>query len=266
MEIVETVIAGKQAWDASQDIIAEVSDYMTKPTRKRQNAFSSKKGSSKKAKTDPIKKTGTKTNYGPKLDLKGYDNVLSLTNQVAATLSYACVNDMTQGPNLYQRIGRKVFMKSLQIRGQWAPNIALTGSVSPQSHARLLILYDKAADAAFPNAVDVLRDANAGGSAGVYSAINLDNRERFVVLRDWDFILPSCTNNFGVLTNVGITDTCKQSLQIDAYMKLDGIETLYNNVNGGTVADITTGSLLVIGLGENAAWLFSGYTRLRYTD
>lgn len=197
----------------------------------------------------------------PKTELKAFD--VSSTNQTfqvagSFTLLNACVN----GAELYQRVGRKIYMKSLHVRGFISNTVTVV-----QDYGRILVIYDSQANKAAPVIGDILGDSNAGAGQTGNSEINLANRERFKILRDYPIVLPSATFAAGVITNMVQVNTVKNDFNIDMFIPLKGLETVFNAVNGGTILDIASGSLYLICVSQLAAgWELSATTRLRYYD
>lgn len=177
--------------------------------------------------------------------------------------TFQVLNAMINGAELYQRVGRKTYMKSIHIRGNIIP---ITTSV--QDFGRLLIFYDAQPNAANPTIATLLQDSNVPALTTVYSEINLINRARFKILRDYQVQLASLTNTAGVITNLALLDPIKNSFNINFFIKLNGIEAEYNGTNGGTIADISSGAILIVAvsLNTNNAWVFNYQSRLRYYD
>lgn len=171
----------------------------------------------------------------------------------------ACVN----GAELYQRVGRKIYMKSLHIRG-----FVNNTSTSVNDFARIIIFYDAQPNAAAPTIQTLLQDSNAAAATTAYSEINLINRARFKILRDYQIILPSLTNTAGVITNFALQDNLLNPLNINFFIKLKGLEAEYNGVNGGTIADISSGAIFITAVSsisnDNYDFIFT--SRLRYYD
>lgn len=222
----------------------------------------------KKRKIVAVKKTynvGRSLTTTPKSELKAFDTSISsnafdvaITPPVTSTL-----NTPVNGAELYQRVGRKIYMKNLHIRG-FIENIV----TSIQDVGRIIVYYDSQPNGAIPVIGTLLRDSNAAATLSGLSEINLDNRQRFQILRDYQVLLPACTNTAGVLTNLTIMDPIKNTFNVDFFIKLKGMETVYNAVNGGTIADITSGAINMICLSTNTSnvWTFSWSSRLRYYD
>lgn len=108
-------------------------------------------------------------------------------------------NLVATGDQFYNRIGRKIYMKSLELRWSFVfNNVATPTTSTPVVHTRMLVIYDKAplASGAEPAMADILQDVeqNGAGYSVSASAKNLLNASRFKVIRDKDFILPG---NYG---------------------------------------------------------------------
>lgn len=222
----------------------------------------------KKAATAPAVARAQAANYQvsrqyprqPKAELKAFD-LAETTSSLAVAGAFVTLNAMPQGPDFFQRIGRKTYMKSLHIKG-----VVYNVATSVTDYGRMIVVYDSQPNAALPNLATVLQDANAAAASSAFSEINLNERERFRFLRDKRFYLPSCTNAANVLTNNAQQDQIVQSLNINEFIDLKGMETVYNAVNGGTIADITSGSLFVLWVSNLAGYDSIFTTRLRFYD
>lgn len=220
-------------------------------------------GIHKKKKATGDYQKGRELTVQPKQELKAFDVAFSQTNFAQAG-NFVALNTPVNGAELYQRVGRKIYMKSLQIRG-----FIQSSATSTNDLARMIVFFDAQPNTAGPaNLATLLQDSNAAAGQTAISEINLTNRQRFKILRDKQFYLPSLTNTAGVLTNVGPQDQVMQALQFNEFIKLKGLETIYNGTNGGTVADITSGSLYVVFLSLNNTnqWSAAWGSRLRYYD
>lgn len=188
------------------------------------------------------------------------------------TTSYAIENTGTQlqllngvapGTNDNNRIGRRISLKSLQIHGL----IGITDSTtSAASCARMIIVYDKQPNAAAPTFANIIQSQNIAGTTAsdIYAMVNLDNRDRFEIIRDKWF-------NFGFVDNTATqaVATSPSSHVINEFIKLGNRETTFNAGTAGTIADITSGSLYCFLIG--AAVNSSGVTgqlafRVRFMD
>lgn len=229
---------------------------------KRRKAFASKP----KATVVVGYQAGRSVASQPKQELKAFDFALSGFNIDAAatpaTVANAALNCPVNGSELYQRVGRKIYMKSLHMRG-WLQAEA-TGV---QDILRLIIYYDSQPNGAAPTLATLIQDSNAGAATSVLSEINLNNRQRFQILRDKDILVPSVTFTAGVLTNTNYPDSSGR-LAINEFIPLKGLETVFNAGTSQTIADITSGAIgfFFISQTTDNTWLFDYTTRLRYYD
>lgn len=198
------------------------------------------------------------------IELKAFDVAYTSTvsNTIAAPPPFYCLNAVTNGSELYQRVGRKIYMKSLHFRGAFQPNAAANEQVG-----RVIIYYDSQPNAAAPTVAALIQDSNAAAASTVFSEINLINRQRFKILRDYQVLLGGV--NAVAATVEVVPDPIKNSLNVDFFIKLKGLETIFNAVNGGTIADISSGSIGMVFFGDAAAdlhWQLNWQSRLRYYD
>ena len=133
------------------------------------------------------------------------------------------LNGCIQGSDATNRIGRKIVMKSLLLRGTFSLAATSTGG----SPIRIILFYDKQANASTPLTTDLLLADQFN------SPNNLNNRDRFVILHDF--------------MSEPISTGGHYSCSFKFYKKLN-LETMFNSGNAGTVGDITSGAL----------WLFVG--------
>jgi len=180
-------------------------------------------------------------------ELKFVDNVVNNAVTTAALTFSAgtLLNGLANGSDASTRIGRKITIKSLLVR--WTASLAATSTGG--SPVRILIVYDKQANATAPAITDILL------SDSFQSQNNLSNRDRFVTLSDVITEPISAGNNFSVSDVI--------------YKKLN-LETMYNAGSAGTIGDITSGSIYLF-QSQNAhittaSGTFLANCRVRYTD
>lgn len=191
----------------------------------------------------------------------------ALTGRLAATPPVAQpILFPVQGAAAFNRIGQKITLKSLRVRG-----VVTNILTSVQQMARIIIVYDRQANAALPIWTDVIGAVVSGGgpSSTIMDGIQLANRDRFIILADEQYNLPSVTNTTGVLTNMAYPQEKNPSMfNFDRFIKLKDMETHFNNTNGGTFADIQTGSLSLFFAVQttDSSWSLTWSARTRYTD
>lgn len=199
-------------------------------------------------------------------ELKAFDLASSNRNftAIAGPPGFTVLNAMVLGSDYFNRIGRKISMKSLHLRGAIYPLGVASANVSV---LRTIVFYDSQPDAGAPLITDLIQDANAGGASSSLSEINLNNRERFLILRDkmW-YMGPSAANQAGqTVLNDG-----QQCLVFNEFIKLKGLDAIYNGTNGGTAADLTSGALFIVcftdNVGTTNSWALTFTSRLRYWD
>lgn len=173
------------------------------------------------------------------------------------------LNGCVAGSQNYNRIGRKINLKSLQIHGRI--NVA-DQTVAAGVTCRLLIVFDKQTNGAAPAYSDIIKSQNISGttSSTIFDMINLDNRDRFEIIRDLYY------------TTGGIDTTATQTwatspliINVNIYVKLGNRETVYNAGTAGTVGDIQSGSLYFFLISDqvNAAGVSANLAcRTRFVD
>lgn len=183
------------------------------------------------------------------------NNIFAFSAGPATNLLNGCI----AGSQNFNRIGRKIMLKTLQVRGHIQ---AATDGTATEGLCRMIIFYDKQTNGAAPAHTDVVKSQNISGATAstVFDMFNLDNRDRFVILRDRAY---SMSNQSTVATQTVAGTTTDQL--IEEYVPIN-METIYNAGTAGTVGDITTGGLFVIFLSNNASYQFSGAFRLRFQD
>lgn len=159
------------------------------------------------------------------------------------------LNGIAAGAALNERIGRKIRMKSIYIRANVSvPAAGTTGN----GFIRVMLVYDRQ-----NNATDL--GANLTQlfvTDHAVSLMNLDNRERFLVLYDR-------------MTPMGLQ---WRDTEVFVKFKRCRLDVLYNAAAGTTFASITTGALYLLTaahgfIGAPANVLETiGRARVRYTD
>jgi len=157
-------------------------------------------------------------------------------------------------------------MKSLHLRG-YIRNM----STCIDDVGRILVVYDRQPNQAFPNMADLIQSRDQTGATantGV-SPINLDQRDRFIMLRDYQVYLPAVTNTAGVLTNGLGYQANGNPHEFSMFIKLKGLLTHYkSSSNPTTIGDISSGGLYVLCLcfNDDNKWRCQFTGRLRFDD
>lgn len=157
-----------------------------------------------------------------RVEKKNFDFISTVTvvaAQTTAVITSIFIPD--QGTSPTDHVGRRVNVKSLAWK--WQGSMAATSAGA--SPLRMVILFDKQPNAALATATTMFNQDN------ISTFTQLANSQRFIVLADK--IIPS----------VGTGGP--QGWSRKGFIKLN-LQTEFNEANGGTVADITTGNYIVV--------------------
>jgi len=215
---------------------------------------------------------GTSQNSG---DNDGNNDTLT----VNATGAVASLGGIAAGTGDWQRIGRETNARSIELTYEFKP-IAVARS-APMDMARVLLVYDRQTNGTAPSVSDILQDysENSGATTSVDSGLNMNNKDRFLVLYDRRIQLPAVTTQVAAPSitaaypnSFGGNGECTQDgfgLQ-HKFIKLRGLTTHFKGTDGGT-GSIATGSyhLVVVGgiaAGSECFEIPKWHARMRYTD
>lgn len=198
-------------------------------------------------------------------------DVLGTNVTVSTTATFTLVNGVQEGSSFYNRIGRRIAMKSLHLVGSFAFN---QGMSTGGEYDRVMLIYDRQPNGAAPTIADVLTDYNNAGATSTtsLSALNMNNSDRFMVLRD--IRLATFENDAASPPNAlneAFIDYTTNRVNVNEFVKLKGLETHYRaTTNPAVIGDIATGALWVVTFGSipvaTAPLDFNFQTRLRYWD
>lgn len=165
----------------------------------------------------------------------------------------------TLGSDYNNRIGRKTVSKSIYIRG-WLfirAAVNLANTPVPAQMCRFIIFIDSQPNGQTPAVTDLLL------SAGVASQLNPNNRDRFRIIKDKQFVMdPYFANDQSQIWNRTVH-------AIKCYKKIN-LETIFGQTTAGSIGDINTGALYMFWLGSTAAGdtqsTATVSTRVRFDD
>lgn len=237
---------------------------MPRPPMKRKSTTQKTPSTTKRRKMTGDYQKGRELAKAPKQELKAADipRTTSVFNTTGTGPPMLLLSDPINGAELYQRTGRKTYGKSIHVRGWVRP---VTTAV--QTLLRIIIFYDANPNGVAPTIANLLQDSSAAAATSAVSEINLTNRQRFKILRDIQWQAPSFSLAAGVVTNQAFSDTTGK-FSVNEFIKLKGLETVFNGVNGGTVADIQTGAIFMtlIDDQQDTDWNLIWTSRYRYYD
>jgi len=157
------------------------------------------------------------------------------------TSAMLCLFAPVIGDDIFNRTGRKVFVKTIRINGQLSVG-GETGGNSPElpCSVRILVYQDKQTNASQSQGEDVI--SSGAGSDALHMFSNAANFGRFRILKDKTFVLaknPAIAGLTGAFIANGDDLHFKFDLNVKEWVN-------YNATNGGTVADVVDNSFHLI--------------------
>ena len=162
------------------------------------------------------------------------------------------VNIIPNGTSASSRVGKKVTMKYIQMRG-----IAYNGSTSLFTNCAFVLVYDIRPGTTLPSITDILN------SSSPFSMNNDSNNGRFKILHREDF---SLIGNSSSVSGANLTPSfIKNMAQFQELNK----KTEYGNTGTGAIGDVALGGLYMMFIGDQVGT--AGATcainyRIRYQD
>ena len=205
---------------------------------------------------------------------KGMDTAISfaqINNTVNDNSGMIVLNLIQQGAGSWNRVGRKVNLRSLRIRGdiQHVQTTSASGFTYGQT-VRCVVVWDKQpSSGTIPQWQDMFGFTAQDGTEGtsMYAPIRYDNMDRFSILRDVTY-----DPQPGAKAQTA-PDTVVYYNTIDEYIRLGDRECVFSGQsNPMTIADISSGAIYfcVRARLNNTVNTQSAITnmtaRLRYTD
>lgn len=216
---------------------------------------------------------------GSRFEIKACDYPVAAsnpgTNVISTTSTFDILNGVQTGTAFNNRIGKKIVMRSLHFTGNIIFNAGNATEGGLADYLRIAIVYDRQPNGTFPAFQDLFlsRDNAGATTTSAYSPINMNNSDRFKILRD---IRVSIPNNDEEASSFGariatVIDYTNNRVNINEFIRLGNLETQYAaSSNPAVVGDITTGALFVVTRGMNPAadsmHSLRWQARLRYSD
>jgi len=199
----------------------------------------------------------------PRLEMKctDFDATTMALNATGAVSSPVFAPAL--GSDYFNRVGARVVNKSWQYLCQLKRTGNAVAAVTNE-YLRVIFFYDRQpVPGTSPTVAQILQNTTATTSSLAF--LNMDNRDRFLILRDWHIPLSNTeTNTTADPASVAVSGT--QPGGYHGYIKLNDLETIFThasqNIQSGALGILTIGN---IAAGSEAFQLvISG--RLRYTD
>lgn len=184
----------------------------------------------------------------------------------SAATNVTLMNGVQTGAAFYNRVGSRIEMKSIHLRGY-----IYNAATSITTNLRLIVVYDRQPTGALPTIADLLQSRDQTGATTTVgdSEINLDNRDRFLIVRDKQYYAPPVTNTAGVLSNGPSFPSTDQEWDVNEFIKLKGLGTHFKSSSNPTaIADISTGALycFFVATQSDSCWATNIMWRLRFED
>jgi len=163
------------------------------------------------------------------------------------------INLTAVGDDNTTRDGRQINVVSCHIRGGVSP----VDTETSDSFGRWLLVWDKQ-----PNSGAIATIAQILTTTSSYANTNLDNRERFVILRDKEYQIGGTSR---VATQA--YSNCPNQYAVNEFVKI-GCKTTYSGTTA-VIGSIATGALLLVTIGSTAigtGGTLLANTRVRFSD
>lgn len=206
------------------------------------------------------------------IETKGVDASLALAPIIATTNTNGSIilaNIVQSGTGSWNRIGKKITMKSLRLKGFINTTITPTAVTFATSDnlVRMIIIYDRqTSGGALPTFDTMFGITDGAGNEScpdIYCPPRYDNMERFRVLKECIY-----DTNAGIIMSGGTTNATTVRNYFDEYISLKGLDSVFlSTANPITSADIASGGLYVVFRAQNNGDTVSsvvGNARLRY--
>ncbi len=236
----------------------------------------------------PYKKSEKTNKWAPKISTKEYkyiDNVITATSLSTPALGgqVVWINPINQGAYAMQRIGNVCKMKTLHLKAWITVAGNPTVPVLPNI-VRMAVVYDAQYNsAATPAALDQVFQAVTSSGAteiSVFSGVNISNRSRFTILRDYirgtpridyqdDNTTPKHVLDVSSAGAKGDSGSCKsgQTMLIEDFIQVN-MPVVFITKPTGAITDLATGGLFLYMYcgGQSGNWVITHASRLTFKE
>lgn len=177
-------------------------------------------------------------------------------NAGLGTGQFILLNGCSPGDGLSSRDGREITIKSLQLQFYYATSVNIT----VPSLVRYVLFIDKSPMGVVPTVAQLLEITDT--SFPIASAYrDLDNRKRFVILRD---------GKLNIAPQRNISTTNNRFIKTVVKFKKMYLRTVYNAGTAGTIVDINQGAIYFYIFSDNSSVSYPDtcqiYSRIRFVD
>lgn len=183
-----------------------------------------------------------------------YTDIASASYAADTTGTVTALNLTAVGDDNNTRDGRQIHNRSVHVQGILSPEDRTTNT----NLARMLLVWDsQPSSGALASITDILTASSS------IAPTNLNNRERFRILRD-------CRYSQGINDNTATQafSNGNNTYMVNEYVKLGDLKTTYSGTTA-VIGSVATGALLMVTIGNQAAGSAGTFiltTRVRFTD
>lgn len=236
----------------------------------------------------PFKKSEKTNKWAPKVSTKEYkymDNVLTATSIATGGTGGTALwlNDNRQAQYAVTRIGNVMKMKTLHLKAWITVAGNPTVPVLP-TIIRFAVVYDaQPNNQNLPATLDQVFQAYTSSGVqetSVFSGVNITNRARFTILRDYmratpridyqdDNTTPKHVLDVSSAGAKGDSGSCKsgQTMLIEDFIQIN-MPAIYKTNPAGTYSDMSTGALLLYVYcgSQTGNWILTSGSRLTFKE
>lgn len=168
------------------------------------------------------------------------------------------INLLSAGNTPSTIVGRRIILRRITIKGsvtKVASSNATLTNVTPGDNVRIMLVWDKQTNGAQAAVADVMDAAS-----GTRGQLNMENAQRFVVLKEWMINLNMDTSHDGTNYFAGGATTYFK------WSKKCFIPIAYDNAAGSVITDIRDNNLFLQAISDQASCTALATSRIRYAD
>lgn len=205
-------------------------------------------------------------------EIKGVDTIL-IQVPLSDDPTPIYLTDIASGAGSYQRIGRRINLKSVHCRLTFELNDEAANALGPITY-RAFIVYDKQANGSAFSISDFLAATPKTGVNNIAIPLrhilpmNLDGRDRYEIIMDKMGSLSGVITTAGTGTGTSVVPGQDSDVLIEEFRKLKRREVQYkfDALNDGG-ANVQSGSLVFfVVASKEGAFSYDANLRLRYYD
>lgn len=229
--------------------------------------------------------TGSRKQYKRKYrrgDIKSVDTSIVTAAKMSATptgnADIFCVTLVAEGTADYQRVGRYIYPKAIQLAGVigFVTEPDSSNQNWPET-VRMCLVWDKSPDGVIPSFETMFQQIDAAGSTAgsdIFDKINPREKSRFKILRNWTVSAAPPGNSLADQGGILQKTTTRQHIAFDTYVPLTkkGLEIQFN-ASTASIASVVSGAAYIVwratNLGGglvNYANVHSAHARFTYSD